>query len=80
MLLLVEQKEVFCYDYIDKFERIAETELSPRAQFFSRLAGDECFEADYAHAQRVWDFKLENIGAYMLLYLLCDVALLADVL
>ena len=81
MLQLVEQKGVFCYDYIDKFERLAaETELPPRAQFFSRLGGKECFEEDYARAQRVWrDFNIENMGAYMLLYLLCDVSLLADV-
>ena len=80
MLQLVDQKGVFCYDYSDKFERLAETELPPRAQFFSRLANEECSEADYACAQRVWkDFKIENMGVYMLLYLLCDVALLADV-
>ena len=80
MLQLVEQTGVFCYEYIDKFERLAETDLSPRAQFFSRLAGKKCSEADYARAHRVWrDFKIENMGAYMLLYLLSDVALLADV-
>ena len=80
MLQLVEQLGVFCYDYNDRFERHAETELPPRAQFFCRLAGEECSKADYARALRVWkDFNIENMGAYMLLYLLCDVALLADV-
>ena len=53
MLQLVEQKELFCYDYIDKLKRFAETELPPRAQFFSRLAGEECYEADYWRVQRV---------------------------
>ena len=79
MLQLVEQKEVFCYDYIHKFERLAETELLPRAQFFSRLAGEECTKADYARAEQMWRvFNIENMGAYMLLYLLYDVALVAD--
>ena len=53
MLQFVEQKKVFYYDYIDKFERLAGTELPPRAQFLSRLAGEECFKADYARAQLV---------------------------
>ena len=80
MIQLVEQKGVFCYDYIDKFERLDETSLLPREQFYNRLAGEDCFEADYARAQRVWrDFKFQHIGDYMRLYLLSDVALLADV-
>ena len=33
MLQLVEQKRVFCYENIDKFERLAEKELSFRAHF-----------------------------------------------
>ena len=33
MVQLVEQKRVFCYDYIDKFERLDETALPPREQF-----------------------------------------------
>ena len=53
MLQFVEQKGVFCYDNIDKLERLAETKLPPRAKFISRLAVEECSEADYARAQRV---------------------------
>ena len=47
MLQLVEQKELVCYDYIDKFERLAETELPLFAQIFGRLAGEECLKADH---------------------------------
>ena len=80
MVQVVEQKGVFCYDYIDKFERLYETALPPREQFYNRLAGEDCSEADYACAQLVWrDFKFQHIGDYMRLYLLSDVALLADV-
>ena len=71
---------MFCYDYIDKFEQLDETALPPREQFYNRLAGEDCSEADYARAQRVWrDFKFQHIGDYMRLYLLNDVALLDDV-
>ena len=80
MLQMLEQKGVFCYDYIDKHERLLETKLPPREQFYNRLSGEECSEENYARAQKVWrDFKCGNIGDYMRLYLLCDVALLADV-
>ena len=58
MVQLIEQKGIFSYDYIDKFERLEETSLLHRDQFYNRLAGKNCSEADYARAQRVWrDFK-----------------------
>ena len=80
MVQLVEQKRVFCYDYIDRFERLDETALLPREQFYNRLAGENCSEANFARAQRVWrDFKFKHIGDYMRLFLLSDVELLADV-
>ena len=80
LVQLVEQKGFFCYDYIDKFERLDESALPPRDQFYNLLAGEDCSEADYARAQRVWrDFKFQYIGDYMRLYLQSDVALLADV-
>ena len=54
----LSRKEFFCYDYIDKFERLDVTALPPREQFYNRLAGENCSVADYARAQRVWrDFK-----------------------
>ena len=80
MVQLVEQKKVFCYDYIDSFERLDETALPPCKQFNNRLAGEDCSEADYAREQRVSRyFKFQHIGDYMRLYLLSDVAFLADV-
>ena len=53
MVQLVEQKGMFCYDYIDKFKRFDETALPPREQFYNRLAGEDCSEANYASVQRV---------------------------
>ena len=79
MVQLVEQKGIFCYDYIDKFERLDETALPPREQFYNRLVGEDCSEADYSRSQLVWrDYKFQHIGDYMRLYLLSDVALFAD--
>ena len=79
-LQLLERKGVFCYDYIDSFERLNERQLPPREQFFNKLSGQECSEEDYAHAQNVWeDFQCETLTHYMGIYLLTDVLLLADV-
>ena len=79
MVQLVEQKGVFCYDYIDKFERHNETAVRPSEQFNNWLAGEDWIEANYARAQRVWkNFKFQHIGDYMRLDLLSDVAILAD--
>ena len=39
ILWLVVQKGVFCYDYIDKFERLDKTALLAREQFYNRMAG-----------------------------------------
>ena len=39
---LVERKGIFCYDYIDSFERFNEATLPTREQFFSNLYNAEC--------------------------------------
>ena len=40
----------------------------------------ECSQADYAHAQLVWEnFHCQSLKEYMALYLLSDICLLADV-
>ena len=64
-------------DSRDKFE---ETKLPPREQFYSHLKEESVSEADYAHAQKVWnEFKIQNLHQYHDLYLTLDVLLLADV-
>ena len=77
---LLERKGVFCYDRIDIFERLKELALPHQEAFFNKLCGEECSEADYAHAQHVWkEFNCNTLKDYMSLYLLSDICLLADV-
>ena len=77
---LLERKGVFCCDYIDLFERLDEPTLHNRKAFSNKLSGEECSEADYAHAQHIWtEFNCKTLKDYMSLYLLSDIYLLADV-
>ena len=50
---LIKRNGIFCYDYLDSFERLAEMALPSREQFFSKLSNAECKPADYENAQRV---------------------------
>ena len=76
---LLEQKGVFCYDYLDSFARLDEPALPPREAFFNKLGGVECSQVDYAQAQHVWEnFHCQSLKEYMALYLLSDICLLAD--
>ena len=50
---LLKRKGIFCYYYLDSFERLAETALHLREQFFSKLSNAECKPEDCEHAQRV---------------------------
>ena len=74
------RKGVYPYDYVGSVERFDERELPTREAFFNRLTNQECSEADYNHAQKVWQkFKCERFLDYHNLYLKTDVLLLADV-
>ena len=61
-------------------ERMEETQLPPKEAFYSKLSGEGITDADYAHAQKVWNvFDCKTMGDYHDLYCLTDVLLLADV-
>ena len=75
---LREQKEVFCYDYLDSFAWLDDPALPPGEAFFNKLGGMEYSQADYAHVQHVWEnVHCQSLKEYMALYLLSDIFLLA---
>ena len=77
---MLEWKGVFCYDYLDSFRRLDELALPPREASFNKLGGVECAQADYAHAQHVWEnFHCQSLKEYIALYLMSDICLLTDV-
>ena len=79
-LQLLTRKGVFPYDWFDGFDRLGETNLPPKDEFYSKLYDAEISDEDYQHAQNVWKaFGIKSFREYHDLYLELDVLLLADV-
>ena len=77
---LLLRKGVYPYEHMDSWERFADTQLPPKASFYSKLTGNHISKEDYTHAQNVWEvFGCQNMGDYCDLYCRTDVLLLADV-
>ncbi|CAH3171729.1 unnamed protein product [Porites lobata] len=71
---------VYPYDYVSSFEKLSETQLPPKEEFFSKLNDEDISDDDYQHAINVWNtFKCKTIRDYHNLYLKSDVLLLSDV-
>ena len=66
---------------MDNCEKFDETTIKPKEDFYSNLNEEVISDADYVHAQKVWEvFGITNRGKYHNLYVLCDTLLLADAL
>ena len=77
---LLLKKGVYPYDHMDGWSRLDETKLPPQSAFYSKLSETDISDAEYQHAQRVWNaFDCKTLGDYHDLYMLTDVLLLADV-
>ena len=79
-LILMSQKGVYPYDFMDSFEKFNQTKLPAKDQFYSILNDQHITDDEYDHAKKVWKtFKIKTMGEYHDLYLGSDVLLLADV-
>ena len=77
---LLYKKGIYPYEYVDSFEKFAETSLPPKEEFYSSLNDQHISEEEYTHAKEVWKtFDCKTLGDYHDLYVKTDVALLADV-
>ena len=77
---LLLNKGICPYEYMDSFERFAETQLPEKEKFYSSLSGKDITDEEYAHAKKVWEtFGCRNLGDYHDLYVATDSVLLAEV-
>ena len=77
---LLPRKGVYPYDYVSSIEKLSETQLPPKEEFYSKLNDEFISDDDYQHAINVWNtFNCKTIRDYHDLYLKSDVLLLADV-
>ena len=73
-------KGVCPYEYMDNWEKVNETSLPEKEDFYSNLNMEDVTDANYPYAKRVYkDFKVNNLGEYHNLYVQSDTLLLADV-
>ena len=74
------RKGIHPYKYVDNWEKIDETSLPNKEDFYSNLNMEDINDIDYRHANNVFKrFELENLGQYHDLYVQSDTLLLADV-
>ena len=70
----------FPYDHISSFEKLEETKLPTKAQFYNRLNNSHITDEEYERATRVWNsFNCKTLKDYLKLYLLSDILILTDV-
>ena len=65
---------------MDDWEKLNETTLPEKEDFYSHLNMEDITDADYAHTKRVCkDFEINNLQEYHNLYVQSDTLLLGDV-
>ena len=64
-LILLLQKGVYSYEYLDDWEKWNETSLPEKEDFYRHLNMEDITDADWAHTKRVSkDFEIKNLGEY----------------
>ena len=57
----MQRKGVYPYEYMDSWEKLDETALTPKKDFCSNLNVEDISHEDYAHVQKVWEVFEINI-------------------
>ena len=54
-LSLLTRKGIYPYEYMNSPEKVKETQLPPKEEFYSRLNDEGICDKDYTHAKEVWE-------------------------
>ena len=74
------RKGVYPYNYLSREEVLEDRQLPNKGAFFSDLCNEGISDADYEHAQRVWqEMRCQTLWDYTKLYLEADTLQLADI-
>ena len=78
---LLLRKGIYPYQYVDSWEKIDDTELPPREEFYSDIKREHISQSDYVHAKTVFEkCACKTLTDYHDLYLKVDVLLLAEIM
>ena len=78
--ILLLQRDVYPYEYMNDWEKFNETSLPEKEDFYRHLPMEYITDADYAYAKRVYkDFEIKNLIEYHDLCVQSDTLLLVDV-
>lgn len=69
---LVCKKGVYCYGFIDSWDRYNDTKLPDSSKFYNKLTSQSISDEDYNHALTFWNaVNISNLGEYTdLLYVM----------
>ena len=71
--ILLLQKGVYLYEYMDKWEKFRQNSLPEKDDFYSHLNIEYITNADYVTAKGICkDLKINNLGDYHYLYVQSD--------
>ena len=71
------KKGVYCYDYINNFEKLKLNYLPEKKYFYSKMNEHHIFDNEYERALNIWKLtNCKNMEDYTMIYLYCDVLLL----
>ena len=79
-LILLLQKGVYPFQYMNDWEKFNETPFHEKEDFYSHLNIGDITDTDYTQAKRVcWDFEIKILGQYHDLPVQSNMLMLADV-
>ena len=78
--ILLLQKCVYPYEYMEGWEKFSKISLPEKEDFYSQLNMGDITDADYTHGKKVCkDFKIKDLGQYHDLRFQSNTLFLADI-